>query len=206
MGTAKSGVKLRITAGNEVVETTPEELAAATEAMETRRKPNIRAGSVAVDQLKSIIARVEKLEEEKAAIGSDIKDVFAEAKGNGFDVKAIRTIIKIRKMDAQEREEEETILGTYMNALGMLPLFEDHDTETMLQNHKVVDIAKKIWEVLIVIAYEKAGVWVTQTALDALLAEKLEGLGYLKKSAAASDTWVLTDEVKVEALKAKAAA
>jgi len=84
-----------------------------------------RVGGVAVDQLKSIIARVEKLEEEKAAIADDIKDVFAEAKGNGFDVKAIRQILKIRKMDAQEREEEETILDTYLRALGMLPNFEE---------------------------------------------------------------------------------
>lgn len=84
-----------------------------------------RVGGVAVDQLKSIISRVEKLEEEKAAIADDIRDVFAEAKGNGFDVKAIRQIIKIRKMDAQEREEEETVLDTYMRALGMLPEFEE---------------------------------------------------------------------------------
>lgn len=84
-----------------------------------------RVGGVAVDQLKSIIARIEKLEEEKAAISDDIKDVFAEAKGNGFDVKAIRQILKIRKMDAQEREEEETVLDTYLRALGMLPELED---------------------------------------------------------------------------------
>jgi uncharacterized protein (UPF0335 family) len=83
-----------------------------------------RAGGVAVDQLKSIIGRVEKLEEEKAGIAADIREIFAEAKGNGFDVKAIRTIIKMRKKDAAEREEEESILETYMNALGMLPLFE----------------------------------------------------------------------------------
>lgn len=87
-----------------------------------------RTGGVAVDQLKSIIARVEKLEEEKAAISDDIKDVFAEAKGNGFDVKAIRQIIKIRKMDAQEREEQETVLDTYMRALGMQPdLFDEEE-------------------------------------------------------------------------------
>jgi len=84
-----------------------------------------KAGGVAVDQLKSIIGRVEKLEEEKAGISADIRDVFAEAKGNGFDIKAIRTIIKIRKMDASEREEQETILDTYLNALGMLPEMED---------------------------------------------------------------------------------
>ena len=86
---------------------------------------NSKKGGVAVEQLKSIIARVEKLEEEKAGIAADIRDVFAEAKGNGFDVKAIRTIIKMRKQDASEREEQETILDVYMNALGMLPLFEE---------------------------------------------------------------------------------
>jgi len=78
-----------------------------------------RVGGVAVDQLKSIIGRVEKLEEEKAGIAADIRDVFAEAKGNGFDTKAIRTIIKMRKMDASEREEAETVLDTYCRALGM---------------------------------------------------------------------------------------
>lgn len=81
-------------------------------------------GGVAVDQLKSIISRVENLEEQKAAVAADIRDIYAEAKGNGFDTKAIKRIIKIRGMDAAQREEQETILDTYMNALGMLPLFE----------------------------------------------------------------------------------
>ncbi len=80
-----------------------------------------KVGGLAVDQLKSIIGRVEKLEEEKNAISGDIREVFAEAKGNGFDVKAIRTIVKLRKMDVAEREEQETILDTYRRALGMLP-------------------------------------------------------------------------------------
>jgi uncharacterized protein (UPF0335 family) len=80
---------------------------------------------IAVDQLKSIISRVERLEEEKAGIASDIGEVFAEAKGNGFDVKAIRTIIKMRKMEPQEREEQETVLDTYLHVLGMI----DHSDE-----------------------------------------------------------------------------
>jgi uncharacterized protein (UPF0335 family) len=84
-----------------------------------------RVGGVAVDQLKSIIMRVEKLEEEKTGIAADIKDVFAEAKGNGYDVQAIRQIIKRRKMDAQELEEQETILVTYLRALGMLPELDE---------------------------------------------------------------------------------
>jgi uncharacterized protein (UPF0335 family) len=78
-----------------------------------------KAGGIAVDQLRSIVERVERLEEEKAGIAADIRDVFAESKGNGFDVKAIRTIIKIRKMDASEREEQETVLDTYLVAMGM---------------------------------------------------------------------------------------
>jgi uncharacterized protein (UPF0335 family) len=86
-----------------------------------------RVGGVAVDQLKSIIGRVEKLEEEKAGIAADIRDVFTEAKGNGFDVKAIRTIIKMRKQDAQEREEAESVLDTYLRALGMQPDLFDGD-------------------------------------------------------------------------------
>jgi uncharacterized protein (UPF0335 family) len=88
-------------------------------------KKSSRVGGVAVDQLKSIIGRVEKLEEEKGAIAADIRDVFAEAKGNGFDIAAIRQIIKLRKLDAQELEEQETILDTYRRALGMLPELDE---------------------------------------------------------------------------------
>lgn len=72
------------------------------------------------DQLKAVIERIERLEEEKKATSDDIRDVYAEAKGNGFDVKALRTIVRMRKQDANEREEQETILETYMQALGML--------------------------------------------------------------------------------------
>ena len=74
----------------------------------------------AIDQLRSIIERIERLEEEKKAISEDIKDVYAESKGNGFDVKALRTIIRLRKQDPNERQEEESILETYMQALGMV--------------------------------------------------------------------------------------
>jgi uncharacterized protein (UPF0335 family) len=74
----------------------------------------------AKDQLRAIIERVERLEEEKKAIADDIRDVFAEAKGNGFDVKALRTVIRLRKQDKQEREEQEAILDTYLQALGMI--------------------------------------------------------------------------------------
>jgi uncharacterized protein (UPF0335 family) len=74
----------------------------------------------AKDQLKSIIERIERLEEEKKTMSDDIRDVYAEAKGNGFDVKALRTIVKMRKQDPNERAEAETILETYMQALGML--------------------------------------------------------------------------------------
>jgi len=78
------------------------------------------ATKFAKDQLKAIIERIERLEEEKKTISDDIRDVYAEAKGNGFDVKALRTIVRLRKQDANERAEEETILETYMQALGML--------------------------------------------------------------------------------------
>ena len=82
------------------------------------------AGTVAADHLRAFIERIERLEEEKRTIADDIKDIYAEAKGTGFDTKAIRTIIKLRKKDQAEREEEEAILDTYMAALGMLPLFD----------------------------------------------------------------------------------
>lgn len=71
-------------------------------------------------QLKSIVERIERLEEDKKTIADDIRDVYAEAKGNGFDVKALRTIVRLRKQDAQKRAEQEAILETYMHALGML--------------------------------------------------------------------------------------
>jgi uncharacterized protein (UPF0335 family) len=74
----------------------------------------------AKDQLKAIIERIEKLEEEKKATSDDIRDVYAEAKGNGFDAKALRSIVRMRKMDSDERREQEEILETYMHALGML--------------------------------------------------------------------------------------
>ena len=75
--------------------------------------------SIAADHLKSIIARIERLEEEKAGIAGDISDVYAEAKGNGFDVKVLRSIIRLRKKDHDERQEEEAILELYLQALGM---------------------------------------------------------------------------------------
>jgi uncharacterized protein (UPF0335 family) len=78
------------------------------------------ATKFAKDQLKAIVERIERLEEEKKTISDDIRDVYAEAKGNGFDVKALRTIVRLRKQDENERAEQETILETYMQALGML--------------------------------------------------------------------------------------
>jgi uncharacterized protein (UPF0335 family) len=72
------------------------------------------------DQLKAFIERIERLEEEKKALSDDIRDVYAEAKGTGFDVKALRTIVRMRKQDVNERKEQEAILETYLHALGML--------------------------------------------------------------------------------------
>lgn len=74
----------------------------------------------AKDQLRAIIERIERLEEEKKTIADDIRDIYAEAKGNGFDVKALRAIVRMRKQDAAEREEQEAILEAYLQALGML--------------------------------------------------------------------------------------
>jgi len=74
----------------------------------------------AKDQLKAIVERIEHLEEEKKAIADDIRDVYAEAKGNGFDVKALRTVVRLRKQDKAEREEQEAILEVYLHALGMI--------------------------------------------------------------------------------------
>ncbi len=74
--------------------------------------------SVSKEMLQSFVGRIERLEEEKSAISSDIKDVYAEAKGNGFDVKVLRKLIQVRKQDKQERQEMESILELYEEALG----------------------------------------------------------------------------------------
>lgn len=76
-------------------------------------------GGIAGEQLRTIVERIERLEEEKQTIADDIKDVFAEAKGNGFDVKALRALIRLRKQEPNERQEHEAILDVYMHALGM---------------------------------------------------------------------------------------
>ena len=74
----------------------------------------------AKDQLKAIIERIERLEEEKKTIADDIRDVYAEAKGNGFDIKTLRVVVRLRKQDMNERKEQEAILETYLHALGMI--------------------------------------------------------------------------------------
>lgn len=77
------------------------------------------AQTIAVGQLRSFIERIERLEEEKSTIGDDIKEVYAEAKGSGFDTKAVRTLIRLRKKEEHERQEEEAMIQLYMDALGM---------------------------------------------------------------------------------------
>lgn len=78
-------------------------------------------GGITAEQLRQYIERIERLEEEKSGIQADIKDIFAEAKGNGFDTKVMKQILKIRKMDASDRDEQEALLDLYMHALGMVP-------------------------------------------------------------------------------------
>ena len=77
------------------------------------------AGGIAAAQRRTIVERIERLEEEKKALSDDIRDVYAEAKGNGFDTKTLRTVIRLRKQDRAEREEQEALLDLYLHALGM---------------------------------------------------------------------------------------
>ena len=79
---------------------------------------------VAREQLKSVVERIERLEEEKKAIADDIRDIYAEAKANGFDTKVLRQVVSLRKKDLTERQEEEAVRDLYLQALGMLPEFE----------------------------------------------------------------------------------
>jgi uncharacterized protein (UPF0335 family) len=77
-------------------------------------------GGVTGGQLRSLIERIERLEEEKKALADDIRDVYAEAKGNGFDIKVIRQLIRLRKMETGDRQEQEALLETYKAAIGMM--------------------------------------------------------------------------------------
>ncbi len=80
---------------------------------------DIKSGGVAADRLRSLVERIERLEEERKALASDIKDIYSEAKSAGFDVKVLRQLIRIRKQEAAEVEEQETMLDIYRRALGM---------------------------------------------------------------------------------------
>ena len=79
----------------------------------------IKTGGVAADRLRSLVERIERLEEERKALASDIKDIYSEAKSAGFDIKVLRQLIRIRKQEAAEVEEQETMLDIYRRALGM---------------------------------------------------------------------------------------
>lgn len=87
--------------------------------MEEEGSAHLLTDSAAAERIRSIIERIEQLEEERKALSGDIKDIFTEAKSAGFDVKVIRQLIKIRKMEPSEVEEQETLLDTYRRALGM---------------------------------------------------------------------------------------
>ena len=84
-----------------------------------RSEPMAEVGGIAGEQLRAYIERIERLEEEKAALAGDLREVYAEAKGNGFDVKIMRQIIRLRKMDREDRQEQEELLQLYQHAIGM---------------------------------------------------------------------------------------
>jgi uncharacterized protein (UPF0335 family) len=86
-------------------------------------------GGIAGDRLKSFVERIERLEEERKALSNDIKEVYAEAKGTGFDVKIMRQVIRLRRMDKDDLDEQETLLDVYRRALGMLPAEESQAAE-----------------------------------------------------------------------------
>ncbi|MBI1779396.1 MAG: DUF2312 domain-containing protein [Proteobacteria bacterium] len=95
--------------------------APAQEVTETRQKETAKdVGGIAADRLRSFVDRIERLEEERKVLGADIKEVYSEAKGHGFDTKILRKVIQLRKKDQDERQEEETLLDLYKQALGMI--------------------------------------------------------------------------------------
>lgn len=85
----------------------------------------LQSAKITKEQLRSYIERIERLEEEKAAMATDIREVYAEAKANGYDTKVMRKVISLRKIDAAERDEQDQLLALYQQALGMLPAFEE---------------------------------------------------------------------------------
>lgn len=86
---------------------------------ETGSEAGTVVGGIAADRLRSFVERIERLEEEKAALAADIREVYSEAKGTGYDVKILRQIVRLRKMDVSDRQEQEEILDVYKRALGM---------------------------------------------------------------------------------------
>lgn len=88
-------------------------------AVKELEKPETETGGIAADRLRSLVERIERLEEERKALANDIKDIYAEAKSAGFDVKVLRQLIRIRKQETAEVEEQETLLDLYRRALGM---------------------------------------------------------------------------------------
>lgn len=90
------------------------------------------------EQLKSVVERIERLEEERKGLGADVREIYAEAKGNGFDPKILRQIIRLRRMAESDRREQEELLDTYLSALGMTPL------EQRIKAVKMKDLAKNL--------------------------------------------------------------
>ena len=97
--------------------------------MATKKAQTTTVGGIAGDALRQYIERIERLEEEKKVISEDIKEVFAEAKGNGFDSKIMRKIISLRKMEESERDEQDTLLDLYKAALGMIGSAKSEEDE-----------------------------------------------------------------------------
>ncbi len=89
----------------------------------------VKFGGISGEQLRQFIEKIERLEQEKRDITDNIKDVFTDAKGQGYDVKIMRQLLKLRKMDADDRAEQEEVLDLYKAALGMIPSFEAQPAE-----------------------------------------------------------------------------
>lgn len=126
------------------------------------------AGTVEATKLKSYIERIERLEEDKKGIGEDVKDVFSEAKSNGFDVKIMRQIIKLRKMKSNERTEQEYMLDLYKRALGMQTSFDFESEETPGLIEPQTDLEETVFynhAKQIVIAHRKASTSYVQRML-----------------------------------------
>lgn len=158
--------------------------------------------TIAREQLRAFIERIERLEEEKKSIADDIRDVYAEAKGNGYDVKVMRQIVRLRKQEAHERQEEEAILELYKHALGMLSVAPDataHSIQTIRNSDNSEELLRPAMRIFVEEKKVSFSLLERKLKLSAAKASKivtrLEELGYISSVKAGGQRSILKENL-----------